>query len=67
MLEEQLKQIIKQKRIDNYTIDPTDNYFDHITFSVNCLSDYIKIMESINSVKKYSNYFFFYRGISNCS
>lgn len=67
MLEDNLKRIVKRKKIGCYLIEPTDNYYDHLTFSINSLSEFIKIIESITMMRKFPNYYYFYRGISNCS
>ena len=66
MLEEDIKQIVKRKKIDRYLVESTNNYYDHITFSITSLSEFVKIIESITTLKQYPNYYFFYRGMSNC-
>ena len=58
MLEEDIKQIVKRKKIDRYLVESTNNYYDHITFSITSLSEFVKIIESITTLKQYPNYFF---------
>lgn len=65
MLKNDLKHIIMKNKIDNYIIEPTNNYYDHITFSIDSLSDFIRIIEIVTTIKRLSSYYFFYRGMSN--
>lgn len=45
MLEYDLKQLIKKHKLRGLTTEPTDNYYDHITFSVGSLSEFTTLIE----------------------
>lgn len=66
MLEKELQSIVKRKSLEGLMIKPLDNYYDHISFSVDSLSDYIRIIESITTVKMDSMEHFYYRGMADC-
>ncbi|MCI8291670.1 MAG: FRG domain-containing protein [Clostridia bacterium] len=46
MLEYDLKQLIKKHKLSELATEPTDRYYDHITFSVGSLSDFITLVEA---------------------
>jgi len=45
LFEKTLVKAIKKFNLDSLTIKPTDNYYDHITFSVSSLSEFISLIE----------------------
>ena len=52
MLETQLKKIIKKYKLNTLLTDVTDNYYDHITFSITSLSDYITLISAFSTLKE---------------
>lgn len=66
MLEEQLNRIIKKYELNELSVEATDNYYDHITFSISSLSDFIKLINAFTALnKKSSSLKLVYRGMSN--
>lgn len=65
-LEENISEIVKRYKLEKYIISNTDNYYDHITFSVNSLSDYVYIVGKLALIVKNSPLdTMLYRGMSN--
>lgn len=52
MLERELKKIIKKCGLDTLITEATDAYFDHITFSINSLSEYITLTSAFATLKE---------------
>lgn len=68
MLESGLKEIIKKFNLDNLTVEPTDNYYDHVTFSVHSLSEFMTLIEALLGLpKEYPELKLFYRGMADSS
>lgn len=65
-MEDEIQQIVKRKGLDDYIIKSTDNYYDHISFSISSLSEFIRIIENITTAKMSSSEHFFYRGMADC-
>lgn len=66
MLEYDLKQLIKKHKLKGLTIEPTDPYYDHITFSVNSLSEFITLIEAlVELLPPNSAQNLFYRGMAD--
>lgn len=66
MLEAELQRIIKRFKLNTLTTEPTNNYYDHISFSVSSLSDFITLIDAFSTLNKKSpNLNFVYRGMSN--
>lgn len=56
MLENDLQKNLKRFGLSQYVVDHTDNYFDHISFSVNSLSDYVAIISSLSRLDHKNRY-----------
>lgn len=66
MLNAELKQIIKKARLESFSVDCTDSYYNHSTFSVKTLSDFITLIESFASLSNNPyQYKLLYRGMGN--
>ncbi len=66
MLETNLNNIIKRYELDKLKIEPTDNYYDHTTFSVRSLSEYVELIQAFTSLNKKTPYLeLFYRGMAD--
>lgn len=67
MLEYDLKQLIKKHKLSGLTTEPTDRYYDHITFSVGSLSEFITLIEAFAELpqKEESAQNLFYRGMAD--
>ena len=52
MLEIELKKIIKKCGLDTLITEATDAYFDHITFSINSLSEYVTLTSAFATLKE---------------
>lgn len=65
-LEENILEIIKRYKLEKYKTSNTDKYYDHTTFLVNSLSDYIHIIGKLALLVKNSPLdTILYRGMSN--
>lgn len=65
-LEENISEIIKRYKLEKYRTSNTDKYYDHTTFLVNSLSDYIYIIGKLALLVKNSPLdTLLYRGMSN--
>lgn len=65
-LEENVLKIIKRYKLEKYRTSNTDKYYDHTTFLVNSLSDYIYIISKLALLVKNSPLnALLYRGMSN--
>lgn len=66
MLESRLKRLINKYKLNTLITDATDNYYDHITFSVSSLSDFITLIDAFATLKQKSpDMNFVYRGTSD--
>lgn len=66
MLETQIKKIVKKYNLDALVIEPTDFYYDHITFSATSLSDFVRLINAFSTLDtKTSDLKFVYRGMSD--
>lgn len=65
-LEDKLLEIVKRYKIEKYKTPNTDNYYDHITFSIYSLSDFIYLIGKLSLMVKNSPLdTILYRGMSN--
>lgn len=65
-LEENILEIIKRYKLEKYKTSNTDKYYDHTTFLVNSLSDYVHIIGKLALLVKNSPLdTILYRGMSN--
>lgn len=65
-LENNISEIVKRYKLEKYKTSNTDNYYDHITFSVNSLSDYVHVVSKLALIVKNSPLdTMLYRGMSN--
>lgn len=66
LLEYVLKQLIKKRKLSGLTTEPTDRYYDHITFSVGSLSDFITLIEAFMELLQTEvSQNLFYRGMAD--
>lgn len=64
--EENILEIIKRYKLEKYIIPNTDNYYDHTTFLVNSLSEFIQIVSKLALIVKNTPLdILLYRGMSN--
>jgi len=65
-LDEKVSDTVKRYKLEKYKVPNTNNYYDHTTFSVNSLSDYIHIVGKLALLVKNSPFdTMLYRGMSN--
>lgn len=68
MLETDINKLVKKFKLDPLKIIPTDNYYDHVTFSVRSLSEFILLIERLATLTVTSpNKYFIYRGMSDAN
>lgn len=68
LFETDISKLIKKFKLDSLKIAPTDNYYDHITFSVHSLSEFISLIERLATLTVISpNRYFIYRGMANAN
>lgn len=66
MLESDLNKAIKKFQLEALTVEPTDRYYDHITFAVHSLSEFTRLIEVFADLnQKNTNLNFFYRGMAD--
>jgi len=66
LLESQLKRIVKKFKLNTLITDATDNYYDHISFSVTSLSEFIALINAFALLNdKSPDLRLVYRGCSN--
>lgn len=66
MLEENLYKLIKKAKLEALTMEPTDNYYDHTTFCVHSLSEFITLIEAFTELNaKFPDQNFLYRGMAD--
>lgn len=67
MLNTDLIKTIKKAHLESFSIDCTDSYYNHSTFSIKTLSDFITLIESFASLSNnLHHYKLLYRGMGNC-
>lgn len=56
MLQHDLEKAITSLKLDALIVEDTDDYYDHLTFSIHTLSEYIQLIEAIMMVQKTSSH-----------
>ncbi|MBQ8983000.1 MAG: FRG domain-containing protein [Lachnospiraceae bacterium] len=66
MLTRNLNNIIEKNQLNKLVSEPTDSYYDHTTFTIHSLSEFVLLIESLTELyKKFPYYSFVYRGMSD--
>ena len=66
MLEFDLDSIIKKGSLKSFSVASTDRYYDHTTFKIESLSDYIQLVETLSfSFSKNPGGDLLYRGMAD--